>query len=215
MKILKIFISIILASTLTACAGPKLTRMSLDTGKILKEGEKCPPGEKCIMDYNGGSTVNGGGVAKALILDGGKCYARYQNGAVAVDQKTGKPIEVPCGTKTIVAGINPDRVDVLGGAVIGASAQIGSSLIRADAIKYKARKEQHNGPGVVFVNSNRQSQGQGQSATPIALGGSGGTSIAGASAHNETGVGVGVRQNTGTPTSGGGSCGSPNCYNPE
>ncbi len=206
MKILKFFLSIVLLTALTACAGPKLTRISLDTGRVLKEGERCPPGEKCIADYSGGSTVNGGGVAKALILDGGKCYARYKNGAVAINQKTGKPIEVPCGTKTIVAGINPDRIDVLGGAVIGAGAQIGSTLIQADAIRYKARKEQHNGPGVVFVNSNRQSQGQGQSANPVALGGA---SLAGASAQNETSVGVNTNQQTST------GCNSPNCYNPE
>ncbi len=201
--------AILIVLFLTGCGTANITRINLSTGEELKQGERCPENDACITDYNGGDSLPGGGIGRALILEGGECYARYSNGT-PVFKQNGDIVRIPCGSRSLAAGFNPGHLDTLGGAAIHATAQIGSTLIQADAIKYKARQEAHSGPGLVIMNSNKQSQGQGQgqSSNPVALS-EGGNSASLAVTDTDVGIGVSNTQSSGSS----GGCGN-NCYDP-
>ncbi len=165
MKILPVILSFLI---LVGCASTNMKVTRLDPENT------CPPGETCVAQYISDFKFGGGGRTSALFLIGGQCFAK----------KDGKRVLVPCGTKTVISAINPDRLDTLGPAFLGAGAQVGSALIHADAIRYDARRRKAP-QSLQIINQEGSS--------------------AGANAFTDTGVNIGVAT---------GGCDNDNCYDP-
>lgn len=141
MKTIKIFMLVLMAVALSSCAS-HVDVTSLDPEK------KCPPDEQCFSIISGGMDAEGGGVVKAGFLIGG---------TTTIVDKNGELRTVKNNAQSIVAGINPDRVDTLGGHIIGSATQFGVVKIQADAMKDSAKIQadaaKNAAPGFVLINS--------------------------------------------------------------
>lgn len=138
------------------------------------------PQKRKIFEYRSSFHLAGGGIATVVGLTGGTCTAQID----------GQLYEHACGTEIVISGINPDRLDVLGGAVIRGATGIVQTKIFADAQVDAAKK---SGPGIVLI----QNQRQGQSSSAFA--------------GQETDVDIGIK--TDTPCTGA-NCNNNNNFDP-
>jgi hypothetical protein len=168
--------------------------------EVIDPSNECPVGKTCVWEYTSDFQLKGGGIAKVVGLTGGECT--FEQG--------GNKYTAPCGTRTIISGINPDRIDVLGGAVLGAGAQIGTAFIEADAIKHSAKQRrlasENAAPSMVQILAPTANAGSssGSFSQPQILNVNDNDPTAVAGAQTDTNVGVGV--NSGCTS---GKCDSP------
>lgn len=174
MKILRALLMVTLMVPvlwLTGCAGNG-NRMANDNMEVAPL--ECPKeGGPYAFTYTSDMKAKGGGISKISGICGGKCFMQEFSKDANGNVLSASVKEVPCETKVAVAAINPDRVDANLGAVLGATAQVGSAFIQADAIKYGARKQadaiRNAGPSSIFVNNN-DSQAVSQQGTEVDIG---------------------------------------------
>lgn len=140
MKIFNVVVAFVALAVLSAC-GPTTKIAQLDPNN------ECPEGEQCVSIVSGGMDAEGGGVVKAGFLIGGNTSVVDKNGEIRVVKNNAQPL---------VAGINPDRVDVLGNSVIQAGAHLGGIAIQADAQRdiadTQAEATKNAAPGFVLLN---------------------------------------------------------------
>lgn len=178
-KVYYITVALLVFTTalMSGCANPDKRAV---TTALVCDPETTPPGEQCIVDYSGSSSLGDGTITKALFVVGGVCYENIPDGKGAVHR-----IETPCPKKLVGMKWVDDRGNTvlksMGGAFVTAAGGVieATQMRRAsdhaankgfeavkyqtdkalDSVKYQVDNQKPSGPGFVILNQNQNQSG--------------------------------------------------------